>query len=177
MLFHVPDEKTGDMEPMTANGNQRMPGSSRPQPDAENAGYFHKPCFDNPPARGRSLVDLVEEVQRIKTALYRSLVDFIAFNNAPQTIVERDSGADLNALMQHRPSSIVQVDAGKAAAVAAHEAPAFGRRRVAVRGMGGTGQRGQGGSNPAESGPGPARRGQRHGPGHAFTHAAGRQAA
>ena len=115
--FMWPDEKTGDMEPMTATVINECLVHLGPNLMRKTPVISISPVLITHRHEGRSLVDLVEEVQRIKTALYRSLVDFIAFNNAPQTIVERDSGADLNALMQHRPFSIVQVDAGKAGAV------------------------------------------------------------
>ena len=115
--FMWPDEETGHMEPMKATVINECLVHLTPNQMRQTPVISISPILITHRHEGRSLVDLVEEVQRIKTALYRSLIDFIALNNSPQTIVERDSGADLNALMQHRPSSIVQVDSGKAGAI------------------------------------------------------------
>lgn len=59
---------------------------------------------------GMSIVDLTEEVQRIKTALYRTIIDAVAYQGSPQTLYKRNANVDTNSLLGARPRSLVATD-------------------------------------------------------------------
>ena len=64
---------------------------------------------------GMGMVDLVKQYQHIKTALYRLALDYLKENVFPQTVVERDSGVNLNSITLGR--RLIETDAGKSGAV------------------------------------------------------------
>ena len=59
---------------------------------------------------GLSISDTIEDIQRIKTALYRQGLDNIYLTNNPQKVVLRNGGVDLDALLNPRPGNIVLTD-------------------------------------------------------------------
>lgn len=96
---------------------------------AENV-YKRPPFIGITPVRvphafeGLSLADLCRQYQHIKTALWRLMLDYLNENVFPQTVVERDSGVNLNDILYGR--KVVQADAGKKGAVSYLDKPALG---------------------------------------------------
>lgn len=82
------------------------------------------PILDTHNFEGVSIIDLVEEVQHIKTAIYRALLKNIGNQLRPQTLVERGSGVNLNDLL--RGSEVLQANPGKANAVKPLERASIG---------------------------------------------------
>ena len=120
-------EYDGGLEPMIATMvNDRLVGW-HPNVYGETPVCNWSPVDEPHRFEGMSIVDLTEEIQRIKTALYRAIIDWVAFKVSPQTIYERDSGVDVNSLLGAKPRSLVAVDAGKAGAVKPLDRGSLGR--------------------------------------------------
>ena len=66
-----------------------------------------RPILDIFTINGISIVDLVGEYQKIKTALMRQTLDNISFQNNQMWLVDENAGVDLNGLAHPRPCKII----------------------------------------------------------------------
>lgn len=103
-----PDE-TGIAEPylvVVANGVIiRM--EKNPYAHGQPPFEIMRPILDVFTINGISIVDLVGEYQKIKTALMRQTLDNISFQNNQQWLVDENAGVDIDSLTSPRPGKIV----------------------------------------------------------------------
>jgi hypothetical protein len=62
---------------------------------------------------GIAIATELQQLQKLKTALTRQLIDNVAFQNNGFNIVQRDSNTDLNALINPKPRGVVMTDDAK----------------------------------------------------------------
>jgi len=77
---------------------------------------------------GRSIADLVMDIQRIKTALLRALLDNAYLANNPRAVVSEDDSSDntLDDLLVSRPGNIARVKRNAPTAIAWQSIPTIG---------------------------------------------------
>lgn len=66
-----------------------------------------RPILDIFTINGISIVDLVGEYQKIKTALMRQTLDNISFQNNQMWLVDENAGVDINGLAHPRPCKVI----------------------------------------------------------------------
>lgn len=114
----------GSMKPYMATTINEKLVAFGPNPYGRPPFEKWSPILDTHNFEGISVIDLVAEVQHIKTAIYRSLLKNLSQQMNTQTVVEKGSGINLNDIL--RGSQVLQANPGKANAVRPLERASIG---------------------------------------------------